>query len=146
MLQDCICTTLVARCLQNVWVTPASSFRVVTATNTTAFTRRLSVKYRLAAVSVSLTIKTLPSYCHSLCHMVTRLYSSWQRCAQYGWVLWRAGVPSTTDRMSQAHRAGSKSTLTDHFIGLIRCWQRWVRHTIQFLQYRSHVLVYAHAW
>jgi len=135
-LQVCICTTSVVKCLQSAWVTQVYSFRVVTATITTAFIRLPSVRYRPAAVFVYLTTKTLLGCSHSLSRMAMRLCLSSQRCVPYGWVLWKAGVPSTTGRMSPAHHAGLKSTLTDHFTGLTKCWPRWVRHTIQSRQCR----------
>lgn len=142
MLQVCICTTSVVKCLLSAWVTRVYLFRVVTATITTAFIRLPSVRYRPAAVFACLTTKTLLGCWHSLSRMAMRLCLSWRRCVPYGWVLWKAGVPSTTGRMSRAHHAGLKSTLTDHFTGWTKCWPRWARHTIQSRQYRRRTSPY----
>jgi len=136
-VQGYICTTLEVRCSLSAWVTLASSFRVETATSITAFTRPLSVRYRRAAACVSSTIRTLLSCWASPSPMATRQCLSWPRCAQFDWVLWRAGVPSTTDRMWRARRAGLRSTSTDLFTGLTKCCQRWVPHTIPSRQCRK---------
>lgn len=143
-LQGCICTILVVRCMPSAWVTRVFSFRVGTATSITAFIRRPSVRSRRAAVSASSTIRTLHICLLSPSHVATRPYSSWPRCARYDWALWRAGAPSTTDRMSQAPPAGSKSILMDHFIGLIKCWQRWAPHIIPSHQYHKFICCFIH--
>jgi len=143
MLQDCICTTLAVKCSQNVWVTRVYSFRVATATSTTAFTQQPSARFHRGAHYVSSTTKTSPSCCLSLSHTATRLCLSWRRCARYGWVLWRAGVLSITGRMSRARRAGLKSTSTDHCIGSTKYWQRWVLRTIKSLLCHRHPWLHA---
>ena len=121
----------------SVWVIPVFSFRVATATNITAFTRRPSARSRLAAVSASSTIRTLHTGFPSPSRAATRLCLSSPRCALYGWVLWRAGALSTTDKMSLALHAGLRFTSTDHYIGSIKCWQRWAPHTTPSHQYHN---------
>ena len=121
----------------SVWVIPVFSFRVATATNITAFTRRPSARSRLAAVSASSTIRTLHTGFPSPSRAATRLCLSSPRCARYGWVLWRAGALSTTDKMSLALHAGLRFTSTDHYIGSIKCWQRWAPHTTPSHQYHN---------
>jgi len=106
LLQDCICTTLAVKYSQNVWVIQVFSSRVVTATSTMAFTPQPSVRSHPAAVCASSTTRTLPVCSHSPSHMATRPCLNSPRCARYGWVLWKVGVPSTIDRMSRARRAG----------------------------------------
>lgn len=123
---------LVVKCLQNVSVTALFLYRAGTVITTMVFIPLLCVRFHLAAVLRSSTTRNLQPSSARVLIMDSKLCMNLQKCAQFVWVLWKAGVPSITVRTWQARRVGLRYISMGRYSGLIKFSLRWARPIMQY--------------